>query len=324
MHSLSFFQKLVEAEIQKLNFREDPADLYDPIRYMLSLGGKRIRPSLVLMSCELFDGNIEEALPAALGIEVFHNFTLLHDDIMDKAPLRRSKPTVHTKWNNDIAILSGDAMFVKSCQMMMHVNEKVAAGVMSNFLESALRVCEGQQLDMTYQDAASISINQYLEMIEMKTAALLACSLKTGALIAETSAENCDLIYTCGKNLGIAFQLHDDLLDVYGEEERFGKQSGGDIIANKKTFLVLKALELASSSQEKELRQWLTVKNFDEKEKVNAVKNIFMETGVKEKAEAEMENYFQKSAAALNEVKASAEKKQQLISFSEQLMMRQH
>jgi geranylgeranyl diphosphate synthase type II len=324
MHSLSFFQKLVEEEIQKLNFKEEPAGLYDPIRYMLKLGGKRIRPALVMMSCELFDGNFEEALPAALGIEVFHNFTLLHDDIMDKAPLRRSKPTVHTRWNNDVAILSGDAMFVKSCQLMMQVNEKVSAGVMHHFLESALLVCEGQQLDMTYQDAAGISIGQYLEMIEMKTAALLACSLRTGALIAQTSAENNGLIHTFGKNLGIAFQLHDDILDVYGDEERFGKKTGGDIIANKKTYLVLKALELASVSQEKELRHWLSVKSFDEKEKVNAVKNIFMETGVKEKAEAEMENYFQRSAAALIEVNADPVKKQQLTSFSEHLMQRQH
>jgi geranylgeranyl diphosphate synthase type II len=324
MHPLSFFQKLVEAEIPKLNFREKPDDLYDPIRYMLSLGGKRIRPALVLISCELFDGNINEALSAALGIEVFHNFTLLHDDIMDKAPLRRSKQTVHTKWNNDIAILSGDAMFVKSCQLMMQVNEKVVTAVMDNFLESALRVCEGQQLDMTYQDAAGISINEYLEMIELKTAALLACSLKTGALIAQTSAENGSLIYEFGKNLGIAFQLHDDILDVYGDEERFGKQCGGDIIANKKTYLLLKALELASTSQAKDLNHWMSLKEFDEKEKVNAIKNIFMGTGVKEKAEAEMENYFQKSTDALDLVKADSEKKQQLISFSEHLMMRQH
>lgn len=324
MHSLSFFQKLVDAEIQKLHFKDEPASLYDPIRYMLSLGGKRIRPSLVLMSCELFDGKTEDAMPAALGIEVFHNFTLLHDDIMDKAPLRRSKPTVHTRWNNDVAILSGDAMFVKSCQLMMQVNENVSADVMNHFLESALLVCEGQQLDMTYQHAEEISIEQYLEMIELKTAALLACALKTGALVAETSNENSELIHNFGKNLGIAFQLHDDILDVYGDEERFGKQSGGDIIANKKTYLMLKALELASPSQEKELRHWLSVKNFDEKEKVNAVKNIFMETGVKEKAEAEMENYFQQSATALTKVNADSEKKQQLISFSEHLMLRQH
>lgn len=324
MHTLSFFQELVEAELQKLNFKEEPASLYDPIRYMLNLGGKRIRPSLVLMSCELFDGKIKEAMPAALGIEVFHNFTLLHDDIMDKAPLRRSKPTVHTRWNNDVAILSGDAMFVKSCQLMMQVNEKVSAAVMNHFLESALLVCEGQQWDMTYQDAAEISIVQYLEMIEMKTAALLACSLKTGALVSETTLENGELIHFYGKNLGIAFQLHDDILDVYGDEERFGKQTGGDIIANKKTYLMLKALELASPTQGRELRNWLARKNFDEKEKVNAVKNIFLETGVKEKAEAEMEKYFQQSTTALNKVNTDPEKKQQLISFSEHLMMRQH
>ena len=324
MQPLSYFQKLVEAEIPNLNFRDKPSDLYDPIRYMLSLGGKRIRPALVLMSCELFDGKTEDALPAALGIEVFHNFTLLHDDIMDKAPLRRSKQTVHTKWNNDIAILSGDAMFVKSCQLMMQVNEKKVTAVMDNFLESALRVCEGQQWDMTYQDAMHITIPEYLKMIELKTAALLACSLKTGALIAGTSEKNGQLIYDFGINLGIAFQLHDDLLDVFGDEEKFGKQCGGDILANKKTYLLLKALELSDANQKQELTQWLTAKQFDAKEKVTAVKNIFSATGAKEKTEAEMENYFQKANDALQGLSVSAEKKQPLIEFSEQLMMRQH
>src|SRR5437868_5121738 len=189
MHPLSFFQQLIEEEIQKLSFQKEPAELYDPVRYMLKLGGKRIRPALALMSCELFDGSYTDALPAALGIEVFHNFTLLHDDIMDKAPLRRSRQTVHTKWNNDVAILSGDAMFVKSCQLMMQVKQKNAGEVMNHFLESALLVCEGQQWDMTFQSANEVSINQYLQMIELKTAALLACALKTGALIANTAAE---------------------------------------------------------------------------------------------------------------------------------------
>ena len=324
MHSLSFFQKLIEAKIPELNFRRDPSDLYEPIRYMLDLGGKRIRPALVLMSCELFDGNIEDAIPAALGIEVFHNFTLLHDDIMDKAPLRRSKPTVHTKWNADIAILSGDAMFVKSCQLMMQVNEKVSARVMNHFLESALLVCEGQQWDMTFQSAADVSMGHYLQMIELKTAALLACSLKTGALIACASDNNCQHIYDFGINLGIAFQLHDDLLDVYGDKEKFGKQCGGDILANKKTYLLLKALELSDATQKKDLLKWISAEHFDAKEKVNAVKTIFSTTGAKEMAEAEMENYFQKANEALQALTVSTDKKQPLFDFSEHLMIRQH
>jgi geranylgeranyl diphosphate synthase type II len=324
MHQLSFFQKLIEEEIQKLSFQKEPAELYDPVRYMLKLGGKRIRPALVLLSCELFDGTFEDALPAALGIEVFHNFTLLHDDIMDKAPLRRSKPTVHEKWSSDIAILSGDAMFVKSCQLIMQVKSTVAKPVMDHFLESALLVCEGQQWDMTYQDASDITIQQYLKMIELKTASLLACSLKTGALIAVASDKNCQLIHTFGINLGIAFQLHDDLLDVYGDKEKFGKQSGGDILANKKTYLLLKALELSDASQKKELMDWLSVKAFDADEKINAVKTIFTSTGAKEMAESEMENYFQKASEAVQELSVTADKKQPLVEFSEQLMLRQH
>ena len=324
MHPLHFFQQLIENEIQKLSFEKEPAHLYDPVRYMLKLGGKRIRPALVLMSCELFDGNYPDALPAALGIEVFHNFTLLHDDIMDKAPLRRSQQTVHTKWNNDVAILSGDAMFVVSCQLMMQVNPKVSTQVMNHFLESALLVCEGQQWDMTFQHAVDVSIAQYLQMIELKTAALLACSLKTGALIANTSQENASLIYEFGRNLGIAFQLHDDILDVYGDEEKFGKQTGGDIIANKKTYLLLSALELASNAQSAELNRWLSLTSFEGKEKVAAVKNIFQSLGVKERTEEKMESYYEKAIAALHSLKADESKKEQLFQFASALMLRQH
>jgi geranylgeranyl diphosphate synthase type II len=324
MHPISFFQKLIEEEIQQLSFSNEPADLYDPVRYMLKLGGKRIRPALVLMSCELFDGSYEDALPGALGIEVFHNFTLLHDDIMDKAPLRRSKQTVHTKWNSDVAILSGDAMFVKSCQLMMQVKNRSAAQVMDHFLESALLVCEGQQWDMTFQAASNITISQYLQMIELKTAALLACSLKTGALIAGASAADCSLVHEFGRNLGIAFQLHDDILDVYGDEEKFGKQCGGDILANKKTFLLLKGLELSSGHQEKELHRWLALTDFDGKEKVAAVKNIFRDLDVKEKAEEEMESYYEKATEALHSIKSDGQKKEQLLQFAEAMMQRQH
>lgn len=324
MHPLSFFQELIEREIQKLTFGKDPAELYDPIRYMLRLGGKRIRPALTLLSCDLFGGRYEDALSASLGIEVFHNFTLLHDDIMDKAPLRRSRPTVHVKWNSDIAILSGDAMFVKSCQLMMQVQGSVQEKVMNHFLESALRVCEGQQWDMTFQNSGDVSISQYIRMIELKTAVLLACALKTGALIAQTSEANAENIYAFGKNLGIAFQLHDDILDVYGDEEKFGKQCGGDIIENKKTFLLLKAMELASPSQEKELRHWISLKEFNGKEKVAAVKNIFLETGVKEKAESAMEDYFSEATQCLEAIDVADENKKELFKFADALMQRQH
>ncbi len=324
MHALPFFQKLIEEEIQKLSFNTQPAHLYDPVRYMLNLGGKRIRPALVLMSCELFNGNYEDAIAAALGIEVFHNFTLLHDDIMDKAPLRRSQQTVHTKWNADIAILSGDAMFVKSCQLMMRVNEKTSREVMNHFLESALLVCEGQQWDMTFQTTTDVSINQYLQMIELKTAALLACSLKTGAIIANASSENCKLIYDFGKDLGIAFQLHDDILDLYGDEEKFGKQSGGDVIVNKKTFLLLKAFELSSPSQRTELNHWTSIKEFNEKEKISSVKDIFEALQVKNYAEKEMKKFYSNATASLNSISIEESKKQMLLGFAETIMLRQH
>lgn len=324
MHALHFFQKLVEEELQKIPFHQEPADLYDPVRYMLRLGGKRIRPALTLMSCELFGGKYETALQAALGIEVFHNFTLLHDDIMDKAPLRRSKPTVHTKWNSDVAILSGDAMFVKSCQLISQVDEKVSRSVMNHFLESALLVCEGQQWDMSYQAAADASILQYLLMIELKTAALLACSLKTGALIAQTSEENCRHIYEFGKNLGIAFQLHDDILDVFGDEEKFGKLPGGDILTNKKTFLLLHAFERSSSVQRSELSKWMTAVEFDPKEKISAVKTLYEDLDVKKRSEEEMEDFYQEAIKALTLVKADEENKKQLLHLAESLMMREH
>ena len=231
MHDLAFFQKILDVEIRKLDFPKQPSDLYDPVRYMLNLGGKRIRPALVLMGCELFGGDYSKALSQALAIEVFHNFTLLHDDIMDKAPLRRSQQTVHTKWNSDVAILSGDAMFVKACQLMKAGDTHLMSNVMSGFLETALLVCEGQQWDMTFQSRDEVTLKEYLNMIEMKTAVLIGCALKTGALIAGAPEQSAGQIYSFGKNLGIAFQLHDDILDVYGDEGKFGKQVGGDIIA---------------------------------------------------------------------------------------------
>jgi len=236
MHEPAFFQSIIEEEIKKISLGSSPRELYEPIRYMLALGGKRLRPSLLLMSTELFGGNTKDAISPALGIEVFHNFTLLHDDIMDKAPLRRSQETVHKKWNPDIAILSGDTMFVKSCELMMKVDDGILRKVMTLFYETATEVCEGQQLDMNFESRSSVTIDEYIHMISLKTAMLLGCSMKTGAWIANANEADANHLYDFGKNIGIAFQLHDDILDVYGDELKFGKQVGGDIIANKKLF----------------------------------------------------------------------------------------
>ena len=258
MHDEKYFRELVESELAKLKLDGRPARLYEPIRYMLSLGGKRLRPVLLLMTNELFNGRIEEVINPALGIEVFHNFTLLHDDIMDKAPLRRSMETVHSKWNSDIAILSGDTMFVQSCMLMMKTNMDCMEDIMQVFFKTAIEVCEGQQSDMDFESMNDVSIDDYLHMISQKTAALIACSAFIGARCAGAEKKDADLMYDFGKNLGLAFQLHDDILDVYGEKDKFGKQVGGDIISNKKTFLLLSALNEAKGNLKINLQQLIT------------------------------------------------------------------
>jgi geranylgeranyl diphosphate synthase type II len=323
MHQHEYFQQVVEGEIKKISLRRVPEELYEPIRYMLSLAGKRLRPSLVLMGTELFGGDYREALPPAVGIEIFHNFTLLHDDIMDKAPLRRSKETVHKKWNTAIAIISGDAMFVKSCELMMQVKDDVLRDVLSLFYKTAIEVCEGQQFDMNYETMQSVSIHEYIDMISLKTAALLACSLKTGALIAEASEKDASHIYDFGKNIGIAFQLHDDILDVYGDEQKFGKQSGGDILANKKTFLLLQAIECAHGKNLEELKYWIAAHDFNPVEKITAVKEIFSSLRIREAAEDAMEAYFQKAVSSFDQIDVPEERKSVLRTFAEKLMVRE-
>lgn len=324
MHTIKSLQQLIEKELQQIQFPAQPKDLYEPIRYMLSVGGKRLRPALVLMGCEMFNGVIKNALPAALGIEVFHNFTLLHDDIMDNAPLRRSKSTVHNKWNNSIAILSGDAMFVKACQLMMQVEDKNIRKVMNIFMRTAAEVCEGQQMDMSFEKDKNVSIKQYLHMIELKTAVLLGCCLQIGAVIADAADVDSKHLYEFGKNIGVAFQLQDDLLDVYGDEEKFGKQTGGDIISNKKTFLVLKAQEIADAQQRSILNQWINTSGTgQEQQKVKAIKNLFDTLDIRKYAEQEMENHYNSAIQHLNTVNVPAEKKSLLEKFAGQLMVRE-
>ncbi len=324
MHNIKSLQQVIEKELQQIHFPAQPKDLYEPIRYMLAVGGKRMRPALVLMGCEMFDGSIKHALPAALGIEVFHNFTLLHDDIMDNAPLRRSKQTVHHKWNNSIAILSGDAMFVKACELMMEVEDKNIRQVMNIFMRTAAEVCEGQQMDMSFENDKNVSIKNYLQMIELKTAVLLGCCLQIGAVTAGAGDIQAKHLYDFGKNIGVAFQLRDDLLDVYGDEEKFGKQTGGDIISNKKTFLLLKAQEVANSQQRSILNQWInTTGTGQEQQKIKAIKNLFDALDIRKFAEQEMESHYNKAVSHLNAVEVPAEKKSLLEKFAGQLMVRE-
>jgi geranylgeranyl diphosphate synthase, type II len=323
MHSISELKLMVEEELGRLTFNQDPRNLYDPITYMLSLDAKRLRPVLLLSACELFNGNIHKAMGAAAGIEVFHNFTLLHDDIMDNAPLRRSSPTVHEKWNSNVAILSGDTMFVKACQLMMTTDDSILRKVMELFHSTAVEVCEGQQMDMNFEESENVTIDDYIKMITLKTAVLLAASLKTGALIAEADNDDAQHLYEFGKNTGIAFQLKDDMLDVYGDDKKFGKLKGGDIVANKKTFLLLKALELADGTRAEKLNGLLADKKLEPVKKAAAVTAIYNQLGILQIAELEMEKYFQKALFHLDAVNVPESRKEVLRSFAGRLMVRE-
>ncbi len=322
------FRHTINEEIERFSTELSipPAELYEPVRYMFSLGGKRIRPLFVLLGCDLFGGKTDDAISSALAIELFHNFTLVHDDIIDNAHLRRNKPTVHSKWNTSTAILSGDAMLVKAHQLIS--KNKMCDAILPVFSEMAIKVCEGQQLDLNYEKIDKISVGQYFEMIELKTAVLIAASIKIGALIGGAKEEDAKNLYEFGKNTGMAFQLQDDLLDVYGESEKFGKQQGGDIIANKKTFLLLKAIELASLNlyKNEELAQWIAFQPSNEKdakEKVEAVKNIYDFVNVKKITEQEINSFHQKAIASLEKVSIQKEKKNQLIEFTSSLLKRE-
>jgi len=323
MHSPEFFRDLIDRELEALDFPDHPSELYDPIRYMLSLGGKRLRPCLVLMANELFGADHRHVIKPALAIEVFHNFTLLHDDIMDRAVLRRSKPTVHTRWNQDIAILSGDTMFVKSCQLMMSVDRNYQDKVMSLFLRTAAEVCEGQQIDMNFENRSNVTIPEYIEMITLKTAVLLACSLQTGALLAGASQEDADRIYDVGKHLGVAFQLHDDILDLYAENGKFGKTIGGDIIANKKTILLLLAVEKAGDDLRDELNALIHATSMDPEKKIFAVRDIFEKLDIRKEASRYMDSHFNKAMKAFGDIKVEPLRKEPLTELAERLMVRE-
>ncbi len=327
MQSFQEIQNLVVSRLEEeaqIIGKIQPVNLYDPIKYTLGMGGKRLRPIMVLMACDLFEPNFEEAIYPALAIEIFHNFTLLHDDIMDHADMRRNKPSVHKKYNENVAILSGDAMSIMAYQYLAKTNSEAYRDVMQLFSETAIQVCEGQQYDMDFEDRMDVSIDDYLNMIRLKTAVLIACSLKMGALIGGASNEDADLIYDFGINLGLAFQLQDDLLDVYADQDKFGKKIGGDIVANKKTFLLLKTLELSSGPQKEELLSWINKTDFDAEEKVKNIKKIYEEINVKSISEDLIESYFGKSLELLNSVSVSEKKKEQLLALAHMIMKRDY
>ena len=313
----------INQRLQEINYGDQPTTLYDPIRYIMALGGKRMRPLLALLSYELYKDDPETILDQAIAIEVFHNFTLMHDDIMDKAPLRRGKPTVHEKWDSNVAILSGDVMLIKAYDLLLQSSSVRLKEILRSFNECAIAICEGQQLDMGFEALPTISEEDYLHMVRKKTAVLLGFSLQLGAMLAEASIEDAKALYAFGCEIGIGFQLKDDLLDVYADQSKFGKQVGGDIIANKKTFLLLKALELASPVQKERLDHWLNTIAFNPVDKVREVVAVYNELKIRQITENKINECFEKGFQALESLSISRGKKQLLEDFTNALIHRE-
>ena len=322
MQAISHYQDLVHTHFSSLTLRKEPKNLYEPIRYILSLGGKRLRPVLTLMASEVFDIDCNKALPAATAVEVFHNFSLIHDDIMDDAPLRRGNETVHEKWNINTGILSGDAMLILAYQYFEGYEPHIFRELAKLFSKTALEVCEGQQYDVDFETRDDVTIEEYLKMIKYKTAVLVGAAMKMGAIVAETSDENANAIYDFGLNLGIAFQLQDDYLDAFGNPETFGKQVGGDIIENKKTYLYLKATEFASLDEKEQLLHLFSIQPNDSNDKITSVKQIFNQTGASKETQKAIQEYTAKALETLVEMNIDADKKEILKTFAENLMSR--
>lgn len=320
------FLAALDNEVNSLELDAQPIELYDPIRYLMALGGKRMRPVFALMAYSLFKSDWQKAVKPSLAIEVFHNFTLMHDDIMDKAPLRRGKQTVHEKWNDNIAILSGDVMLVKAYDHLNMVEGLSLSDfqyVLQRFNKTAAEVCEGQQYDMNFESREDVSLNEYLEMIRLKTSVLVGFSLEMGALLAGQGKEIASKLYKIGELVGLGFQLKDDILDVYGNPETFGKQPGGDILANKKTYLLISALQQAESNLQEELQYWLQTSATNPSEKVQAVTAIYNVLGIKELAETKVKEYFDEALEAINQLAIQQTGKNQLIDFLSALMVRE-
>ena len=323
MKELVFFKDELEKALSARNKNVEPKQLYTPIDYILSLGGKRLRPVLTLMTCDFFGADYKKAMSAAIAVELFHNFSLIHDDIMDEAPLRRGKETVHKKWNINTGILSGDAMLILAYQYFEAYEPTLFQELAKLFSKTAIEVCEGQQYDVDFETRNDVSIPEYLKMIEYKTAVLVGAAMKMGAIVAKTSAKNKEGIYEFGRNLGIAFQLQDDYLDAFGDPKTFGKQVGGDILSNKKTFLFLTALQDGTKNEIKALKDYFQTKSESDTKKVEKVKTIFETTGASKAIQLEIEKYTQKAFKTLENLDLLEDKKEKLRVFAKNLMNRQ-
>lgn len=320
------FLAALEEEISRLDIGQNPSELYDPIHYLMSLGGKRIRPVLCLLSYSLFKSDWEKQVPAALSVEIFHNFTLMHDDIMDKAPLRRGKQTVHEKWNDNIAILSGDVMLVNAYQYLNKVQDlslEAFQHLLGRLSRIAAEVCEGQQFDMNFESRDDVTVEEYIEMIRLKTSVLIGFSMEMGGLLASVPAPVSDSLYRIGETIGLGFQLKDDLLDVYGDPEKFGKQPGGDILANKKTYLLIKAFEKATGSLLADLTRWVSATEYDAAEKVKAVTAIYDSLNLRAETEAVIASYFDAAFEEIQVLAISDEQKSALVKFMSGLVDRE-
>lgn len=323
MYSSKQLLQMVDEALAALPLEREPKGLYAPIRYVLSLGGKRIRPVLMLMAYNLYREDVKPCLMPAIGLETYHNFTLLHDDLMDRAEMRRGKTCVHLKWNDNTAILSGDNMLVLAFQYMMQCGEAKMPAVMRIFARTAIEIDEGQQYDIDFETRNDVTEAEYIEMIRLKTSVLLACALQIGATLADASEEDTQALYRFGENLGLAFQLQDDYLDVYGDPKVFGKKIGGDILCDKKTFMLINALLHASDEERAELQHWVGCKDCNPDEKIKAVTALYTKIGVDRMAQERMNAYYAEAEACLDEVKLPEERKQMLRSIALELMGRQ-
>ena len=321
-HSEDILKKVNEA-LELLPYDRRPQSLYEPIRYVLSLGGKRIRPVLMLLGYNLFKEDPERIMMQALGLETYHNYTLLHDDLMDNADLRRGHETVHKRWNANTAILSGDSMLVLAYQRIAQCDDRHLPAVLGLFTETALEIGEGQEYDMAFETRNDVREEEYIEMIRLKTSVLLACALKMGALLADASKEDADNLYKCGEQMGLAFQLQDDLLDVYGDPAVFGKAIGGDITSNKKTYMLINAFNRANAEQRTELTRWVDATTFDRQEKIAAVTRLYDEIGIRQLCEEKINFYFDEARKYLEKVSVADERKQHLRRYMNEMMKRE-
>ncbi|MBE6335271.1 MAG: polyprenyl synthetase family protein [Lentimicrobiaceae bacterium] len=322
MTKVESIQELINKYIDNQHFDGNPSELYEPIEYILRQGGKRMRPTLCLLACDLFGGNIDDCLTPAVAAEIFHNFTLVHDDIMDQAPLRRGMETVYHKWNSDIALLSGDTMLIKAFQYVLNTNKLYSHQVFAELCKVAIEVCEGQQYDLNFETQDNVSLDAYLKMIRLKTAVLLGSVLKIGAIVAQANEKDTENIYNFGIDLGMAFQLQDDIFDCYGDVKVFGKMTGGDIADNKKTYLYLKALELASEEDKATLRELFKMPKGRDEKKIQTVLNIYSKYDVKNIVTKLMTEYYEQSLQHLDNIDLPAERKETLKTYAEYLYKR--